>query len=119
MDNILKKEHAERAPDLKNGEEAWYLPLFGVYHPKKRDKIRVVFDSSTEFHGCSLNKVLMSGPNLTNHLLRVLLWFRKGTIAVVADIEQMFYGFLVKPEHRDYLRFVWPKDNNLDNQLVD
>ena len=68
----------------------WYLPHFGLYHPKKKDKIHVVFDTAAEFNGVSLNKLLLSGPDLTNNLLGVLLRFCQDPVALVADIEQMF-----------------------------
>ncbi len=42
MEKILAKGHAEIAPPLKQHDECWYLPLFGVYHPKKPDQIRVI-----------------------------------------------------------------------------
>ena len=60
----------------------------------------------------------MSGPNLTNSLLGILLRFRKDRYAVSADIEQMFYSFLVSPEHRDYIRFLWYRDNDPDKELI-
>lgn len=44
MEKIFLNGHAEVAP-LKEDEERWYLPTFGVYHPKKTDNIRVMFDS--------------------------------------------------------------------------
>jgi hypothetical protein len=44
-----------------------YLLYFGVYHPRKPKKIRVVFDSSAEFHGVSLNKELLSGTTTRNN----------------------------------------------------
>ncbi|VDI49830.1 Hypothetical predicted protein [Mytilus galloprovincialis] len=44
MSKILDNNHAELAPPLGEHEECWYLPLFGVYHPKKPDQIRGVFD---------------------------------------------------------------------------
>ena len=53
MERMLKKAHAEVAPPLQPGRECWYLPLFGVYHPRKPDKIRVVFDSSASCEGVS------------------------------------------------------------------
>lgn len=90
------------------------MPLFGVYHPKKPEKIRGVFDSSAEFNGMSLNKILTTGPNLTNNLQGILIRFRKEKCAIVADIEQMFYSFLVKGDQIDYLRFLWYKDNDPD-----
>ncbi|VDI39506.1 Hypothetical predicted protein [Mytilus galloprovincialis] len=69
MENILKNNHAELAPPIKDGEEVWYLPIFGVYHAKKLSKIRVVFDSSAKYHGICLNDILLKGPDLTNNLV--------------------------------------------------
>ncbi|XP_062571182.1 uncharacterized protein LOC134233215 [Saccostrea cucullata] len=119
MRNLFEAGHIELAPQLPPNTECWYLPLFGVYHPQKRDKIRGVFDSSAKCDGVSLNDVLMTGPDLMNNLIGVLLRFRRESVAIVADIEQMFYSFLVDIEHRRYLRFIWHKDNNFDEPLVD
>lgn len=51
------------------GQECWYLPMFGVNHPKKPSSIRVVFDSSARYGGVSLNDVLMKGPDRTQRAL--------------------------------------------------
>lgn len=118
MQGILDNNHAELAPPSE-GREVWYLPIFGVYHPHKPGKIRVVFDSSARFEGVSLNEVLLQGPNLNNSLLGVLLRFRKEPVAITADVRQMFYCFLVQEEHRDVLRFLWFKDNNPESEVVD
>ncbi|VDI63393.1 Hypothetical predicted protein [Mytilus galloprovincialis] len=83
MENILKNNHAELAPPIKDGEEVWYLPIFGVYHAKKLSKIRVVFDSSAKYHGICLNDILLKGPDLTNNLVSVLSKFRIGFVAPV------------------------------------
>lgn len=99
MKGIIDRGAAEVAPPIPEDKECWYLPLFGVYHPKKPDKIRGVFDSSVVYQGKSLNSVLLTGPNLTNSLLGVFIRFRRDQIAVIADIEQMFYSFYVKEEH--------------------
>lgn len=93
--------------------------MFGVYHPKKPDQIRVVFDSSTECKGASLKDVLLSGPDLNNMLLGVFLRFRKEPSAVTADVQQMSYCFVVRSNHRDYLRFFWYKDNDLNKNVVE
>ncbi|KAJ8020558.1 hypothetical protein HOLleu_40182 [Holothuria leucospilota] len=122
MEKIFKDGHAERVPedqDRSDGStEVWYLPHFGVYHPRKPTKIRVVFDSSAVFSGISLNEVLLSGPDLLNDLLGVLIRFREEPVAVTADIKQMFYAFKVKEDHRRYLRFLWFEDNKPDKQIV-
>jgi hypothetical protein len=119
MSKIFKNGHAEEAPALRPNEECWYLPIFGVYHAKKTDQIRVVFDSSAKYQDLSLNDVLMSGPDLTNNLLGVLLRFRREPIAVTADVEQMFYCFHVHENHRNFLRFLWYQDNDPSKMLVE
>ncbi|KAK3098135.1 hypothetical protein FSP39_016503 [Pinctada imbricata] len=119
MDKILRNGVAEVAPPIAENTECWYLPLFGVYHPKKPGNIRGVFDSSAVYKGVSLNNELMSGPDLVNSLLGILLRFRKNAFAVTADIEQMFYQFFVKPEHRDYLRFFWYEKNDPNRPLIE
>lgn len=102
MQKIFDNDHAEKIPeeDMKPEKLCWYLPHFGVYHPKNPNKICVMFDSAAECDGISLNKLLLSGPDITNNLLRVLLHFRQNPVAMVADIKQMFHSFKVKGEQR-------------------
>ena len=119
MQALLDSGHAELAPQLELNQEHWYLPLFGVYHPQKKDRIRGVFDSSAKTEGVSLNSVLMTGPDLMNSLLGVLLRFRRETVGIMADIEKMFYCFSVRDDHRKYLRFIWHQDNDFEKPLVD
>ena len=79
----------------------------------------MVFDSAAETEGVSLNKLLLSGPDLTNSLLGVLLRFRQNPVAATADIEQMFYSFYVNEEHRDFLRFLWYRNNDPKDEVID
>ncbi len=116
---VFSKNHAEEAPPLLEGEECWYLPLFGVYHPKKPGNIRVVFDSSAHHEGVSLNDVLLSGPDMNNTLLGVLMRFRKEEVAITADIEQMFYCFLVREDNRNFLRFLWFRNNDPSEDITE
>ena len=115
MGKILERGHETQVPPdqlrpADGSRQVWYLPHFAVYHPRKPDQIRVVFYSSAECHGMSLNKELLSGPNQINSLLGVLVRFRQENVALLCDVEQMFHSFYVNPEHRDYLRFLWFKD---------
>ncbi len=96
MQKVIEDKQAELASPLQSGEECWYLPIFGVYHPHKPDKFWVVFDSSAQFGGVSSKYVLLCGPDLNNTLLGVLLHFRREKVAVMVDIEGMFYCFKVK-----------------------
>ncbi|MEE6522950.1 hypothetical protein FKM82_021610 [Ascaphus truei] len=106
MQKIFLSGHAESAPPLREDEECWYLPSFGIYHPQKPGQIRVVFDYSAQHQGVSLNDVLLTGPDLTNSLLGVLIRFRKEPIAITADIQQMFHCFLVREDNPNNLRWL-------------
>ena len=108
MTKIIDNGFAERCSTAPS-PNAWYMPHHGVYHPKKK-KLRVVFDASAKHAGISLNDTLLQGPDMLNGLLGVLCRFRKENIAIMCDIEQMFYQFRVIKEHRDYLRFLWWDD---------
>ena len=114
MGKIIDKGHASAIPSEEVPPppgRSWYLPHFATYHNTKRT-IRVVFDTSCEFEGVSLNKVLLPGPDLMNNLIGALMCFRKENIAVMCDIEQMFHSFYVDPPHRDFLRFLWFEGND-------
>ena len=109
MDIALKKGYAERVPDgdAEQGlsKQMWVIPHHPVINPRKPEKVRVVFDCTARSHNTSLNENLMTGPDLVNKLVKVLLRFREDKIAIVSDIEAMFYQVLVSPEDRDSLRF--------------
>ena len=120
MDNLLVNNYAEIVPanDISK-EKVWYVPHFGVYHPDKPDKIRVVFDCACKVNGLALNDLLMPGPDINNLLLGVLLRGRVGIFAYSADIQTMFYQVKVKTEHRDYLRYLWFQDSELDKKAIE
>jgi len=48
MNNFNQNGYAQKVPQSTLPEDGtksvWYIPQQGVYHPKKPDKIRVVFD---------------------------------------------------------------------------
>jgi hypothetical protein len=54
----------------------------------------------------------MSGPDLTNNLVGVLMRFRNNAVAITSDVEHMFYQFRVTENHRDYIRLFWYQDND-------
>ncbi|XP_030835887.1 uncharacterized protein LOC115921808 [Strongylocentrotus purpuratus] len=113
-------DHAERVPtDRLNAQDRVnYIPHTGVYHPRKPDKIRVVFDCSAAYQGVSLNDHLLQGPNSMNSLLGVLCRFRKEEVACAVDVKSMFHQFFVSPEDRDLLRFLWWEDGKPGKQQV-
>ncbi|KAL4006146.1 hypothetical protein ACER0C_005859 [Sarotherodon galilaeus] len=116
MRDIISCGDAELAPPLSDGETAWYIPHHGVYHPKKPGKLRVVFDCSAKFLVVSLNDTLLTGPDMINSLVGVLCRFIKENVAIIYDIERMFHQFSVCPDMRNYLRFLWWQDGQLDTE---
>ncbi|KAI2655850.1 2-succinyl-5-enolpyruvyl-6-hydroxy-3-cyclohexene-1-carboxylate synthase [Labeo rohita] len=70
--------------------------------------------------GCSPTLLwAQTKSDLNNSLVGVLMRFRKEPVAITADILHMFRCFLVREDHRDYLRFLWYNNNDLDSEIVD
>ena len=108
MKDIIAQGDAEMVFDeTDDSDNVWYIPHFGVYHPKKPGKIRVVFDGSAKVGGMCLNDCLLQGPDQMNSLIGILMRFRRELVGVTCDISRMFHQFRVSPEFRDLLRFLW------------
>nr|AAQ09229.1 polyprotein [Antheraea mylitta] len=106
VQHLLDSGYAEEAPSGTTPGRTFYLPHFAVVHPMKK-KIRIVFDAASRYEGKSLNDALLPGPDLLQSLFGVLLRFRQGPVAVVADIKEMFLQIKIREQDRDSLRFLW------------
>ena len=89
----------------KRSDREWYLPHHPVVIPNKPGKVRRVLNGASKFHGTSLNKSLLVGPDLLQNLIFVLLRFRQHKYAVSADIEGMFLQVGVLDRDQILLRF--------------
>ncbi|KAK7889533.1 hypothetical protein WMY93_025093 [Mugilogobius chulae] len=93
----------------EKGRPTMFEPCPNVYTVKERHcDIQVPYSVSTQL-----------GPDLNNSLLGVLMRFRKEAVAFTADIEQMFYCFNVREQDRNYLRFLWFRDNDLSKDITE
>ena len=121
MEKNLTNDHVEPVPDseLKSCKpgKVWYLPLFSVTQQKK-NKTRLVFDSSAVYSNTSLNKELLLGPDVNNQL-RTVLRFRMKEIGFCADIESMFYAFRLYPKDKDFTRFFWWRNNDPSQEIIE
>ena len=97
----------------------WYLPIFTVKNPMKPEKTRVVWDCAAHYDGTSLNSALVSGPDLTEPLVNVLMRFRTREFAVTGDIEEMFHQIFVREEDRCAQRFFWRNSLSEDLQVME
>ncbi|XP_075167990.1 uncharacterized protein LOC142241581 [Haematobia irritans] len=108
--SYIKKGYVRKLSNeekLKSDPKKWYLPHFAVTNPNKPGKIRLVFDAAAQVDGVSLNSNLLKGPQDIELLSNILFNFRRGKIAVCADIREMFHQVFVQPEDRISQRFLW------------
>ncbi len=118
MESLINKGYAEEVTTEKvtdDGGKVWYLPHFEVYDTEKK-KSRIVFDAAAKLHNKSINTETFQGPDYTNYLPAILLNFRRNEIAVMGDIEEMFYQCQVKASDRDSLRFLYWKEGDITRE---
>ena len=120
LEEVIQEGFAEKVPSdaLKRSDgKVWYIPHHGVYHQKKLDKIRVVFDCSAQYRGTSLNSELFQGTDVTNSLVGVLIRFRQDPVSAMGNVQSMCHQVRVPESDRDLLRFLWWPNGNLDQEL--
>ena len=112
---LIDNGYAEFVPveELEFTNRTNFIP-----HHSTGGKFRVVFDCSAKFKGSSLNQRLLSGPDLTNNLMGVLMRFRQEPVAFCADIRSMFLRVRLSPADRDAMRFLWFRDSDLDKEPI-
>ena len=99
---ILKQEELE-ATKL---ERQWYVPRHPVENPNRPGKVRRMCNAAFKFRGNFLNDNLLTGPDLLQNLIGIIVRFREQKIAITADIEAMFLKVRVPPEECKVLRFL-------------
>ena len=63
-----------------------------------------------------MNKRLLSGPDLTNQVVGILVNFREDYVEIMADTEAMFYQVFVANQHRSLLSFLWWENGDIKRQ---
>ena len=111
----MEKGYLITIPDAhkvkQQSDKECYLPNHLVIKPNKPGKVRRVLNGAANFHGTSLNKSLLTGPDLLQNLIHVLLRFRQHQFAVSAAIEGMFLQVGVDDCDQPTLRFLWREDH--------
>ena len=119
MEELVSKFYAKKADVKPDNGKLWYLPHQAAKHQSKPGMVRIVFNCSTNYGGASLNRNLLSGPDLTNQLIGILMKFRTEEVAFMGDIETIFYQVKVPDNQRSFLRYLWWNNNDLNGDLVD
>ena len=85
-----------------------YISHHEVVRPEKKSTpIRIVFNSSSSYHGHSLNEYWFKGPDLLNSLFGVILRFRENEVALSADISKMYHRVLIPEQDQHVHRYLW------------
>ena len=114
----MEKEYARKCDGRGPDGKTLHVPHQCVFNHSK-DKVCVVFDCSSQYRGTSINKSLLSGSDLTNQLVGVLIRFRVELVAFMANIQAMFYQVKVPEKHRSFLRFLWWNEGDLNSEITD
>ena len=91
INDYIEKGHATKLSNKRSNKISNitnHIPHQYVLKPNKPGKIRVVSDAATKRNNISSNEKLLKGPDLLNSLIGLLMRFRKGEYAVMADIEK-------------------------------
>ncbi|XP_017472746.1 PREDICTED: uncharacterized protein LOC108363754 [Rhagoletis zephyria] len=115
INNLLDKGYAQKlslADIAVPRDKVWYLPICVMNNPNKPGKIRMVWDAAAKANGVSLNNFLLSGPDLLNPLVDILLAFRVGRVAICGDIAEMFHRINIRETDMHAQRFLWYDEND-------
>ena len=101
-----EKDYIKKADTPTN--EGYYIPHFPVikYSEDNELKIRPVMDCSAKFKGECLNQYMTPGRNLLVEITKVLMRFRKNSVALSADAAEMFLQIKMPQEDQKYHKFL-------------
>ena len=78
---------------------------------KTTTKLKVVYDAPAHTStGVNLNEVLFRGPVMLPDFCGILLRWRRGNFALIADMEKSFFSNRNNEKYRDVTRFLWLKN---------
>ena len=102
IDDYIAKYYLRILP--KTDESQWFLLHFLVVREdKSTTKVRLVFDANAQHKGKSLNDAILPGPKLQRELFDVLIRFRRASVALAADISEIFLASLIARERSSFL----------------
>ena len=88
---------------------AWHLPFFVT----NAGKLRVVCDGAVMTEDVCINQAVLRGENLLNNIIEVLMCFRLGKYACVADLSRCFFQVKVPRFQQDLFRIVWFNNDDI------
>ena len=120
MNEFIRDGQAVQVVDreVAHGLPVYYLPLHVVTRPDKPGKYRLCQDAASKVAGTCLNDLLLSGPDLVNRLVGVLLRFRRHPVVLSSDIKGFFHQIYVEKEDVGAFRFFWWENEDMTRMLT-
>ncbi|KAL1279468.1 hypothetical protein QQF64_026141 [Cirrhinus molitorella] len=119
-------EMVERGAAIKLTKDVmdnWKCAVWGVSHltaPNPHSvttPVRLIWNSSQEFGGVSMNSILLQGPDVLKPIRAVLLRFREGEHAAILDITKMYNSIWLEEQEVHVHQFLWR--NSLEDEIED
>ena len=73
---------------------------------------------ASKYQGTSLNENLLPGPDLFQKFVGILFNFWGGAVALIANIQHVFFQFEVKEDDTHSLRFLYSDSENENERIV-
>ena len=113
MQDMIDRKVARKVEDeeLRKYEGAkYYIAHHAIFKPEsKSTPCRMVFSSSLQSMGHSLNDYLAKGPTLLKHSLSILLRFRQYKVGFIGDISKMYHSIDIPYEYQMTHLYLWRK----------
>ena len=116
---VCENEPKLKKPQWTTSSQDITSQLYAAFNPNKPEKLQVVFDCTIRYKGTSLNDQPLSGPDLTNNLLGVVLRILQEPVPLSSGIEAIFHQVMVDPNDVDTLWFLWWPDDDLSKAPVE
>ena len=96
---------------VNNDYPSRYLPLLAVVDlHRESTKVRVCLDAKAKFKNMSFNDALLKGKLVMPDMLEILTLFRTGELAMIGDIQKMFWQIRVHSADQKYQGVIWKNE---------
>ena len=79
-----------------------------------RLKKQIVYDGKPEYKDVCVNDVIMTGPDLLNFLLHVLMRFCLSKFASITDVTKCFFQIKLPEVQKNLFRLLWFENNDIE-----
>ena len=90
------------------------VPYFVTSQAKKQ----IVYHGKAKFKGVCVNDAILSGPDLLNSLVGILMCFRFGEFALMADVTKCYFQIGLPEAQKDLFRILWYENDDVEHGRI-